>query len=937
MPELPTGTLTFLFTDVEGSTPLWEHHEATMRAATARHDALLDAIITAQGGMRVRERGEGDSLFAVFTDAAAAAIAALAMAQALQAEPWPPETPLRVRIALHTGSAELRQGDYYGPVVNRCARIRGLGHGGQLLLSTATAALVRDALPARASLRPLGAHPLRGLSAPEDVYQLCHPDLPGEFPPLHSPAAPRHNLPLAANALIGREAEQSAVLALLAQARLVTLTGSGGVGKTRLALAVAAELVDQYADGVWLVELATLAEERLVSQAVLEALGAREEAGRPLLATLSDYLKARHVLLVVDNCEHLIAACATLAGTLLRTCPQVHILVTSREGLAVAGEQCYRVPSLPVPDLAHLPAPEELTEAAALFVSRARERRPDFGLTATNARAIAEICARLDGIPLALELAAARVDSLGVAGIAARLDDRFRLLTGGARDALPRQQTLRAALDWSYDLLSQPERWLLDRLCVFAGGWMLAAAEAICAGNGVEQWEILDLLASLVHKSLVQATEVEGGVRYGLLETMRQYGQERLAAAGALDAVRDRHLAWYLALAEEAGPHLQAATPVTWLDRLETEHDNLRAALRWAMESKAGEDGLRLAGALGNFWYVHGHRSEGLNWLETTLAARTGGLDAARAKALVEAGALASQQGDFARGAALLEESLTLYRAMGDPHAIARALRELGDAAMRLGDYARATPLYEEALALYQVVGDAVGTGYSLLGLAWLAWYRGDYERASVVCKQGMAQIREAGDSHGLANAMSQLAHVLERQGAYEQAVAVLEEAVALWRDARNPDGTAWVLMNLGWCLLARGEDGRSTALLEEEPRDGPRDGGLLGCSPGARVFGLGGLPAGRARSRNGPPEDGAGVRPAAQRPLGYRLDTGRPGMRGAGAGRVRARGDVPHRESPDERCDWRQGRACRRAGGRGLARRCGGTGGAGGAVGRGG
>ncbi len=356
----------------------------------------------------------------------------------------------------------------------------------------------------------------------------------GERPPrMRAAARSRHNLPAALSSLVGRETERDAVMALLGTGRLLTLTGSGGVGKTRLALAVAGEAVDQYPDGVWLVELAALAEPGLVPGAVAQVLGVREEAGRPLTTTLTDHLNQKHLLLVLDNCEHLVAACAALAGALLRACPRLHILATSREGLEVAGEQRYRVPSLPVPDLAHLPPPERLAESAAvaLFLARAQERRPDFVLTAQNARAVAQVCARLDGIPLAIELAAARVGSLSVEGIAARLDDRFRLLAGGARDVLPRQRTLRAALDWSYDLLSEAEQVLLDRLAVFAGGCTLAAATAVCAGDGVDEWAVLDLLDRLVNKSLVQTEEASGEVRYGLLETVRQYGQERLAGS----------------------------------------------------------------------------------------------------------------------------------------------------------------------------------------------------------------------------------------------------------------------------------------------------------------------------------------------------------------------------------------------------------------------
>jgi predicted ATPase/class 3 adenylate cyclase len=814
------GTLTFLFTDVEGSTPLWERHEATMRVATARHDALLDALITAHGGTRVRERGEGDSLFAVFTRPDEAVAAALAMARAVLAEPWPPETPIRVRMGLHTGSAQFRAGDYYGPVVNRCARIRGLGHGGQVLLSAATAALVRDALPAGAGLRSLGAHPLRGLSTFEEVYQLCHRDLPVAFPPLLSPGAPQHNLPLALTALIGREAEQGEVLALLSAARLVTLTGSGGVGKTRLALAVAAELVDQYPDGVWLVELAALAEDRLVPQTVLETLGTREEAGRPLLATLTDHLHEKRVLLVLDNCEHLVAACAALAEAVVRRCPGVRVLATSREALAVAGEHRYRVPSLPVPDLAHRTPPERLAEAAAvaLFVARARERRADFALTAQNAQAIAAVCARLDGIPLAIELAAARVDSLGVEGIAARLDDRFRLLTGGPRSALPRQRTLRAALDWSYELLCAAEQLLLDRLSVFAGGWTLAAAEAICAGDGIAEWEVLDLLGSLVNKSLVQAEEAAGELRYGLLETVRQYGHERRAASGELARVRDRHLAWSLALAEEAAPHLQgAADQVIWLERLGAEHDNVRAALRWARECGAAEEGLRLAGVLGYFWSLRGYLGEGRGWLEGALAAGAGAPAAVRATALAAAGDLAQWHGDFRQGVALFEESLALARAQGDTRRSAATLEGLAFVLERQGDYARATRVAEEALALSRALGDQAGMAAALSHLAVVAGSQGEYVRATSCHDESLALWRDVGSPpREVGYTLDSLAWMLDWRGAYAQAATLAEEALACWQDVGSQAGMGWAHMILGWSLLALGEERRATLVLEE-------------------------------------------------------------------------------------------------------------------------
>jgi tetratricopeptide (TPR) repeat protein len=427
---------------------------------------------------------------------------------------------------------------------------------------------------------------------------------------------------------------------------------------------------------------------------------------------------------------------------------------------------------------------------------------------------VAQICARLDGIPLAIELAAALVGSLSVEGIAARLDDLFRLLTGGARDALPRQRTLRAMLDWSYDLLSEPEQALLDRLSVFAGGCTLAAAAAVCAGEGVEDWEVLDLLDRLVNKSLVQTEEADGELRYTLLETMRQHGQERLAAGGGAAPLRDRHLAWYLALAEEAAPHLRSVAEVIWLDRLGADHDNLRVALRWARERGAGEEGLRLAGRLGFFWLARGNFREGRGWLEDALARGTGGT-AARARALEATGDLAHWQGDFEDAAACFEQSLALYRALGDRSGVALSLHRVAIMVERQGDYARATLLQEESLALCREVGDREGIATALDQLAWVAYLRGDYKRATALYEESMALHREAGTLSGVAYCLNGLACVAEREGEYARAAAIQEEALALWQAVGSGIGITWTLVNLGWALLAQGEDERATMVLE--------------------------------------------------------------------------------------------------------------------------
>lgn len=517
MPDLPTGTITFLFTDVEGSTKLWEQYPDTMRPVLTRHDALVEDWVERYDGTVVRPRGEGDSRFAVFVRATDAVVAACAIQQALFSEPWPTSISLRVRVALHTGEADLRDGDYYGSAVNRCARLRSIGHGGQTLLSQVTYELVRDALPEAVRLSALGSHRLKDLQRPEQVFQLLHPALPDNFPPLKSLDALPNNLPMQLTSFIGRQREMAEVKQLLTNSRLLTLTGAGGCGKTRLGLQVSADLLEEYVDGVWLAELAALTDPMLVPQAVASVLSAREEPGRQQIETLTDFLKLKSLLLVLDNCEHLVAACAQLATALLRFCPNLWILATSREALGIAGETIWRIPPLSLPSAQMAPLERLIQyEAVRLFIERATAVLPAFTVTNQNAPAVAQVCYRLDGIPLAIELAAARVKVLTVEQIYDRLDNQFRLLTGGSRTALPRQQTLRGAIDWSYNLLSEAEQALLCRLSVFAGGWTLEAAEAICAGENIDEIEVLDLLTYLADKSLVIVEQQSEEVRYDI-------------------------------------------------------------------------------------------------------------------------------------------------------------------------------------------------------------------------------------------------------------------------------------------------------------------------------------------------------------------------------------------------------------------------------------
>jgi predicted ATPase/class 3 adenylate cyclase len=860
MPHLPTGTVTFFFTDIEGSTRLWEQHPEAMRAALTRHDALAAALVEAHAGTLVRSRGEGDSLFAVFPGATDALAAALAFQQALAAERWPAEVSLRVRIALHTGEADLRDDSYYGSEVNRCARLRAVAHGGQVLLSRTTFDLVRDTLPEGAGLRDLGEHRLRDLARPEHVFQLLHPTLPADFPPLNTLDARSTNLPQQVTSFIGREREMEEVKELLGTTRLLTITGTGGTGKTRLAFRVAGDLVPEYPDGVWSVELAPLADPGLVPAAVALAVGVREERDRPLTETLVSVLKPKRLLLVLDNCEHLLAACAGLADTLLRSCPAVRMLATSREGLNVPGETSYRLRTLSAPDPRQLPStPDGLIqyEAVRLFAARASAVVPTFTVSGENAPSIAQICCRLDGIPLALELAAARVKALSPEKINERLDDRFRLLTGGARTALPRQQTLRALIDWSYDLLSPAERALLRRLSVFAGSWTLEAAEAVCSDFGfrildfglgddpsaiqnpkseIQNTDVLDLLTALIEKSLV-VYEGEKGERYRLLETVRQYARDRVVESGEEGLLQRRHLEFFVGFAERAEPELIRADQTEWLDRLEEEHDNLRAALACCLGQlpvtsgqlsvrSNTEDrqlttdncqlatGLRLAGTLWWFWLVRSYFTEGREWLERAAARGAAAPASARATVLHGAAYLARVQGQLDHAKALAGQALKLWQELGDKQGIAWALYTLGFVAHAEDNDEQAKQWSEESLALWRELGDRRGIAFALEQLGVMAVGRGDYERGKALATESLALYREVEDKRSIALSQWLLAWTAMTQKEYRSARAYFDQILPLLRELKDKRNAAWVLAWHGRVAGHLGDHTRAARLL---------------------------------------------------------------------------------------------------------------------------
>ncbi len=813
------STVTFLFTDIEGSTRLWEQHTQAMHTVLARHDHLLRQVIENHQGVVFKTIG--DAFCAAFESAPLAVAAALQAQIALVEEPWPDETPIRVRMALNTGVVESRNSDYFGPLLNRVARLLAIGHGGQTLLSQTVFDLVQEALPQGASLREHGLHRLKDLGQPESVFQLLHPVLPSVFPPLRSLNNPAlaHNLPQQVTSFIGREKEIAEVKALLDKTRLLTLTGSGGGGKTRLGLQVAAELLDGVGDGAWLVELAPLADKNLVVQTVAHVLGVREETGRPLLQTLVDYLKSRTLLLLLDNCEHVLDVCARLADTLLKNCPQVQILATSREAMGIVGEQTYRVPSLSLPTHPERATVESLGwyEAVRLFTERATAVQPEF--TITNAPALAQLCVRLDGIPLAIELAAARVRSLSMEEINGKLDNRFRLLTGGSRTALPRQQTLRALIDWSYDLLQDSEKMLLCRLAVFAGGWTLEAAEQVCAGSVIdasaaigagegsgaciEAWETLDLLTSLADKSLVVAEPQEGDTRYRLLETVRQYARDRLMERGEFETLRSRHQAFFMAFAEDADPQLLGPEQASWLERLEREHDNLRAALEW----EDSESALRIAGALWRFWQVRGYYREGRERLSAVLQGTVSSSAATlRAKALNGAGVLARYEGDYAAARTLVEESVALYREAGDKLGIANSLSILGLITYAQGDYTAARTLHTESLALRRELGNKRGIATSLNNLGLVAYEQGDYAETQAMYAESVGLYRDLGDKGSMASALNNVGNVAYNQGDFAAARNLYEESLTLRRELGDRQGIATSLINLGSVAHKQGD-----------------------------------------------------------------------------------------------------------------------------------
>ncbi|HKJ39771.1 MAG TPA: adenylate/guanylate cyclase domain-containing protein [Anaerolineales bacterium] len=827
MNSLPTGTVTFLFTDIESSTKLWEKYPEEMKSALAKHDSILKEAIESNHGHIIKTTGDG--VHAVFATAIDSVNATIQAQRELHSSftIHNSSLPLKVRMGMHTGEAELRDGDYYGSTLNRAARIMSIGHGGQILLSETTLQIAREHFPQETSQLDLGEHNLKGLKHAEHVYQLSVPDLKQEFPPLNSLTHATDNLPTQLTSFIGRERELAETKEKLAGARLLTLIGPGGTGKTRLSIQLGTQSLATFKDGVWLVEFAPISDPSLVMQTIASALDVRETPGVPLKVLVHDYLREKHLLLILDNCEHLVEASAKIADEFLHIAPNIKIIASSREALGINGETVYRVPSLSLPNQDQATKESVLEcESAQLFVERASASNPKFQLTDENASAVAQICSRLDGIPLAIELSASRITVFSPEQIAKRLDDRFKLLTGGSRTALPRQQTLRALIDWSYDLLSEDERALLRRLSVFAGGWTFEAAETIC--NNVD---VFEHLPQLINKSLVTVNDEGDESRYFLLQTIRQYARDKLLDNGEGEGTRNRHLAYFLEMVEIVQPFAALKGRETeWISRLQTEFDNIRTAVEWGLSNDPFATA-RIMYALTYLMVMTNYAGETHRWGELTLKVIDNlGKDLSeeeqlhRARLLVSMMIMSFVMGDneasrkegweaypvlknssddkrtfalslgFLCGASVMtghkeeaievfEEARALAEELGDKYIIGTVL----SAGSRVeifakGDFAKAIEYHTKASELLKEHGNNWSYGITMFGFGNLYLAHKEFEKSREKYKIAMQAMQKLGSNRNVVMIKSDLAHILRYEGKHAEALAAYRETIKDWQ-----------------------------------------------------------------------------------------------------------------------------------------------------------
>jgi predicted ATPase/class 3 adenylate cyclase len=815
---IPRGTVTLLFTDMEGSTRLLQQVGKGYPDILAQCRQLLRTAFQQWNGYEVDT--QGDSFFVTFARATDAVAAAVDAQRALASYSWPEGIAVRVRMGLHTGEPDRFSESYVGLDVHHAARIKSAGHGGQVLLSKTTRDLVEHNLPDGVSLQDLGAHRLKDLQRPSHLFQLVIAGLPAEFPHLKTVDVSPNNLPVQPTALIGREKEVLSMQHLLSRedVRLLTLTGPGGIGKTRLGLQVAAELSEQFTDGVYFVNLAPVSDPAFVVPTIAQTLQVKEIVDRPLLDLLKAYLLPKHLLLLLDNFEQVVSAAGQVAE-LLAACPSLKVVVTSRTVLHLRSEQEFAVPPLTLPDPNSVPDLVALSqyEAVALFISRARAVKPEFQVSTANARAIAEVCAHLDGLPLAIELAAARIKLLPPQALLARLGQRLALLTSVSQDVPIRQQTLRNTMAWSYHLLDAAEQRLFQRLSVFVGGCTLEAIEATCAALHEGGSQVVDRVASLLDKSLLQQVEHESEEpRLTLLETVREYGLECLRESGEAELSQQAHARYYLALAEEAEPHLKGAQQVRWWRRLEREQENLRAALTWLIGKGEGELALRLGGALWWFWNIRGYWSEGWRWLEAALKLpQAQGRTAGRAKALQGAGDFAYRLGNPIAGS-LAEESVAIYRGLGDKHGLAISLVVLGRTLSTHNDSQASRTLREESLRLAREAADPWIRAYALRNSGDFLEYSGDLEGAHLYFEESALLYRTLNDYQALAGTLLELVGVAMAERNVVQGATLAQESLALARSLDNRPDIARALLRLAMTQALQGESAQALVLLEE-------------------------------------------------------------------------------------------------------------------------
>ena len=877
MNNLPSGTVTFLFTDIEDSTFLWEQYPEAMKSALAKHDSILKDAIESNRGHIIKTTGDGvHAVFSTALDALNTAITSqrnlhslilddnvVSIHPATNTQGYSTTNlQLKSRMGLHTGEAELRDNDYFGQTLNRAARIMSAGHGGQILISDVTAQVVREHLPEGLSLLDLGEHHLKGLLHAEKIYQVLAPDLQKEFPALNSIPTATNNLPTQLTSFIGREREMTEAIKRLENARLLTLIGPGGTGKTRLSIQLGTEMLSQFADGVWFFELAPLADPALILQTVASVLGVRAQIGMSLMNIVTDYLRDKNLLLILDNCEHLVEASAQLADDFLHNAPYIKIIASSREALGIAGETVYRVPSLSLPDLRGLTDLGDLMrfESVQLFVERASAANPNFHLTHESASHIAQICSRLDGIPLALELAASRVSVFTAQQIAKRLDDRFKLLTGGSRTALPRQQTLRALIDWSYDILSPDECRLLKRLSVFAGGWIFEAAESM-----FNDMDMLELLPQLVNKSLVVMDDEGDEPRYRLLETIRQYARDKLLESGEAAEIRNRHLDYHVRLAEEAEQHLFKKIALKWVNRLEAEYDNLRAAIEWGLDHDPLRV-LRITGALPNFWYRRGYESESIRWIHEALERMKDQPEVqgdagvrerlvAIARAWQAISFMSFSQGDMPKATAAADTCAVYARQLGDKELLAVVLTFSAASRMMSGHFEELDAMMAETIGIAEESNNAYARGmtYGMLGSRLLmagkelerahelihkglgllkgsenqfghtmilfatamgARFNGRFEEARAGFAPLVPIFQDMGDQHRSNMVRSEIAHMDRLEGHHEKAIAAYRETILIWKRLGHRAAVANQLECFAFIAKAHEQPERATILL---------------------------------------------------------------------------------------------------------------------------